>query len=464
MSRAVRHFLTAAGAFALFSTGCESWKFAAPVDQATIGTPGTWASAGSGNHGRISSGWLASFQDKDLVKTVDEALANNRNLKVAAARLRQAEQSSIIARARTVPSLGLSGSAGLSDRSDAPRQQSYSLNLAASWEPDLWGRLRDLTRTAEADEQGALEDFRGARLSLAANTAKAWVNLISAEEEVNLARFTLNSFETNLRIIERIYVGTGEGALDIQFGRTNVSSARRTLEQRQLDREEAARTLEILLGRYPGGTTRNARELPKLPARIPAGIPAGIIERRPDLAAARARLFASARRADVSRKQLLPSFSLTSSGGIPANRLSQLLSADQLVSSITGSFSQIITQGGAATADIRSTLANNEALLHQYSQIALEAFREVESALSADHSLARQETFLAEELEQAALAEKQSERDYSEGVNPNILSVLEAQRRANNARAGMIRLRNQRLQNRIDLHLALGGDFRTSAP
>ena len=82
--------------------------------------------------------------------------------------------------------------------------------------------------------------------------------------------------------------------------------------------------------------------------------------------------------------------------------------------------------------------------------------------LAADRSLAKQEDFLASELEQAALAEKQAERDYSEGINPNILSVLEAQRRANNARASMIRLRNQRLQNRIDLHLALGGDFETA--
>ena len=99
--------------------------------------------------------------------------------------------------------------------------------------------------------------------------------------------------------------------------------------------------------------------------------------------------------------------------------------------------------------------------MNEYAQLALQAFQEVEATLAADRSLAIQEIFLKSEVEQASLAEKQSERDYSEGVNPNILSVLEAQRRANNARAAIIRLRNQRLQNRLDLHLALGGDFRT---
>jgi outer membrane protein TolC len=121
----------------------------------------------------------------------------------------------------------------------------------------------------------------------------------------------------------------------------------------------------------------------------------------------------------------------------------------------------VLTEGGAVSAEARAALARNEALLHNYAQAALTAFREVEASLAADRSLAAQEKFLTSEMEQAVLAERQAERDYAEGINPNILSVLEAQRRANNARASMIRLRNQRLQNRINLHLALGGDFHT---
>lgn len=449
---------------ALAVSSCESWRFAAPVDDLAIRTPGNWASASAGVEGRISTGWLTEFGDAGLTRAVNESLAHNRSLKAASARLREAEETTIIARARMLPSAGLSGSAAVTDSSGSDRTQSHGLNLAASWEPDLWGRLRDLARAAEADQQAAVEDFRGARLSLAANTAKAWCNLVSATQEVSLAKVTLESFEKNLRIIERNYKGTGEGALDISFGRTNVSSARRALESRLLDQTEAARALEVLLGSYPSGLIRGGENLPSLKSSVPAGLPADLLDRRPDLAAARARLFASARRADAARKALLPSFSLTGAGGSSTTRLADVLDVDNLAATIAARFTQVITEGGAVSAEARAALARNEAALHDYTQAALEAFREVEATLAADRSLAKQETFLTSELDQAALAERQAERDYAEGVNPNILSVLEAQRRANNARAGMIRLRNQRLQNRIDLHLALGGDFRTPIP
>ena len=442
-------------------SSCESWRFHKPVDDLAIRTPGTWSESSSGSEGKISTGWLAEFGEPELTRTVNEALAHNRSLKAAAARMREAGESSIIARAAMLPSVNLSGSAARTDSDAESGRQSHSLSLAATWEPDLWGRLRDLTKAADAEGRAAIEDFRGARLSLAANTAKAWCNLVSAGQEVTLAAVTLDSYEKNLRIIERNYKGTGEGALDIQFGRTNVSSAKRALESRKLDRADAARALEVLLGRYPSGTVGSARDLPKLSSSVPAGLPANLLDRRPDLAAARARLFASARRADAARKDLLPSFSITGAGGTSTTRLADLMDLGGLTTTLGARFTQIITDGGAVSAEARAALDRNEARLHDYAQSALEAFREVEAALAADSSLAAQEKFLADELEQAALAEKQAERDYSEGVNPNILSVLEAQRRANNARASMIRLRNQRLQNRIDLHLALGGDFAT---
>lgn len=443
---------------AAFLAGCS---FQAPINDLAIRTPGTWAEASRGKEGKISTGWVSEFPDAGLKRSVNEALEHNRSLKAAAARLREAKEETIIARARQLPTLDAGTRGGTSDGPDFSRIQSYDLNLAASWEPDLWGRLRDLTRAAEADERAAIEDFRGARLSLAANAAKSYVNLISAEQEVDLAVFTLESFQKNLRIIERTYKATGEGALDIQFARTNVSSAERTLEARKLDRDNAARSLEVLQGRYPGGQSRAAKTLPDLPGSVPAGIPASMIERRPDLAAARARIFASAQRADAARKSLLPDFSLSGTGGAAGARLSDLLKPDFLIANITARVDQMIFDGGALAANARGALASNDRLVSEYAQLALDAFREVEATLAADRSLGIQEKFLKSEVEQASLAEKQAERDYAEGINPNILSVLEAQRRANNARAAIIRLRNQRLQNRFDLHLALGGDFKT---
>ena len=321
---------------------------------------------------------------------MNEALAHNRSLKAASARLRAAKEETIIARARQLPTLDAGTRGGATDGAGLSRVQSYNLNLAASWEPDLWGRLRDLTRAAEADERAAIEDFRGARLSLAANAAKAYVNLISAEQEIDLAEVTLDSFRKNLRIIERTYKATGEGALDIQFARTNVSAAERAVEATKLNRGNAARTMEVLQGRYPGGQLRGASDLPNLPGSIPAGIPASMVERRPDLAAARARIFASAKRADAARKSLLPDFSLTAGGGTAGVRLSDLLNPDFLIANITGRVDQVIFDGGALAAGARAALAGNDRLVNEYAQLALEAFREVEATLAADRSLAIQ--------------------------------------------------------------------------
>ena len=434
--------------------GCS---FQSPQEYLAIRTPGTWVAASSGKERKISSGWLDTFNDAALKRSVSESLEHNRSLKAAAARLRQAKENTIIARAGQLPSFTTNGTGTATD--DGARN--YGLNLGASWEPDLWGRLRDLTRAAKADERVAIEDFRAARLSLAANAASAYTNLVSAEQEVDLAEFTLDSFEKNLRIIERSYKATGDGALDIQFARTNVSSAERALETSKQNREDAARTLEVLQGRYPGGKSRVANRLPDLPGSVPAGIPADLVERRSDLAAARAQIFASAKRADAARKNLLPDFSITGSGGNASSRFAELLSADFLVSSITARVDQIIFDGGATAANARAAVARNDELVNDYAQLALEAFQEVEATLSADQSLAKQESFLKREVEAATLAESQSERNYAEGINANILSILEAQRRASNSRAALIRLKNQRLQNRFDLYLALGGDFRT---
>jgi NodT family efflux transporter outer membrane factor (OMF) lipoprotein len=392
---------------------------------------------------------------------VQEAQKNNQNLQAAAARLRGAKELTIQSRAAMLPRLGLGGSAGITD-GDGGTSDRYGLSLAASWEPDLWGRLRDLNRATAADFEAAVADFRNARLSLAATTAKSYCNLISAQQQLVLAQTTLDSFEKNLRIIERNYKAgvPNVRALDVQLGRTNVSAAQRTLKSRELERDDAARSLELLLGRYPSATLQPGRALPALNGRIPVGIPATLIERRPDLNAARARLEASAGRAEAARKNLLPSLSLTGSSGTSGGNFTRLLNINDLVSSITLSLTQNLYSGGANEAEARAAIARNQAAIHDYAQSALEAFREVESAIAAESSLAAQEGFLQKEVEQAALAEQQAERDYSEGIEgADIFSVLESQRRANNARSTLIRLKNERLQSRIDLHLALGGSF-----
>ncbi|MEC8943174.1 MAG: TolC family protein, partial [Verrucomicrobiota bacterium] len=128
------------------------------------------------------------------------------------------------------------------------------------------------------------------------------------------------------------------------------------------------------------------------------------------------------------------------------------------------SLTQTVYQGGAPSAQARAALDRNRSAIHDYTQSVLQAFREVESALQIDHSLREQERFLLVEVDQASKAQAAAERDLGLGIEgSSVLEILESQRRAVNARGTLIRLRNQRLQNRFDLHLALGGDYETVA-
>jgi len=443
--------------------GCAAFTTPRPKTAVRIDLPATWLEAGDANHGRISTGWLGEFNDARMKQIVREAVARNNDLKATAHRLRALKEGTIGARAARLPSVGANAGYSLSHAglgpADGVTTDSYSLSLNASWEADLWGRLRNLDEASYASYESAVADFRAARLSLAINTAKAWANLITAQQQLDLATSTLESYKDNLRIIDRRYRANLLRSVDVQFGRNNVASAERDLRNRILSRNEAARSLELLLGRYPSASLQSSSNLPSMAEKIPAGLPSELLARRPDLVSARLDLLASAKRADAARTDLLPSLRLN---GGASNNSRLLLDPQYLTWSIASSLAQTLYNGGAPSAEARAALDRNKAAINDYVQACLVAFREVESALETERSLAEQEGFLRSEVEQATLAETQSERDLAMGIEGStVLEILEAQRRAVNARAALIRLRNDRLQNRLDLHLALGGDFET---
>ncbi|MFT4640172.1 MAG: multidrug efflux system outer membrane protein [Verrucomicrobiales bacterium] len=455
---------------------CAAFQIEKPTRSASesLKLPELWTQAGKGNEGKIAMGWLAAFSDGEMEKLVQEAMTHNFDLQSAASRLQNAKEGTVLGRAGRLPNFSISGSGsrsgsrsqdGSGDLGPWDQSTNYGLSLNTSWEIDLWGRLRDLEEATVHDYVAARADFRSARLSLAANTAKAWCNLIAAGQQVESAILTRESFLRNYRITERNYKGGDLTAspLSVQFGRNNVASAERSLLARRLGKDNSARALEVLLGRYPSAEIQEKADLPNLPKNVPVGLPSELLMRRPDLMAAAADVLASASRAEASRKSLLPPIRLSGGASTSSQELLDLIADPRSIAwNVASSIAQTIYQGGAPSAQARRALINNKAAIENFASTALRAFREVESTLATDHSLAEQEIFLDTELKQAILAEQQSERDFTEGL-ASTLEVLEAQRRANNARNSMIALRNQRLQNRIDLHLALGGDFETTS-
>ncbi|NWK54857.1 efflux transporter outer membrane subunit [Verrucomicrobiaceae bacterium N1E253] len=442
-----------------------------PSSTSHIDIPTAWKATGKSSSRSISSGWVKDFNDPQLSRLVGEAMQRNPDLLATAERLEAARANVTQSRARRMPSVNLSASGSrtrLEDGGPGSNGASYTssqgVNIGASWEIDLWGRLRHLHTAAQADYDSTVADFRGTRLSLAASTSSAWYNLITSENQRKLSEETLGRYRKVEKIIERNYKAGTARSLDLQLSRNNVYNEERTLRARNRDRDDARRNLEIILGRYPKGEIKARTALPVVRKDVPAGLPADLITRRPDLVRAQQRLYASFHRAKAAQKNLLPAIRLTGSSGSRSPDISDLIDIDQLVSSITASLSQSIFEGGALKAEAEAAVAQNRAAIYDFANVALRAFREVESALAAEESLAQQEHFQRKSLEQASLAEKQAGRDYAEGVEgTDIISLLEAQRRASNARNSLILLQNQRIQNRINLHLALGGDFRSTA-
>jgi NodT family efflux transporter outer membrane factor (OMF) lipoprotein len=441
---------------------CQVIKGPQPVATSTIIRPKAFAAARSNQNNKISTGWLHEFRDPRMTKLVKEALTYNQGLKAAAQRLRAAKQGTIIGRAARLPSVSSATGYRRSDGRNTATSENYSISLNASWEADLWGRLRNLDLSSQANYAASVADFRGARLSLSANTAQSWCNLITAEQQLALAIKTVGSYKQALPVVERRYKANTLRAVDVQFARNNVASAERSLRVRKLNRDNAARSLEIFLGRYPSATVSSSTDLPFLSGKIPVGLPSQLVERRPDLVAARADLFASAQTAEATRKNLLPSLRLTGGASNGAINISRAFDPNYLVYSIAASLAQTIYQGGALSARARAALDRNRAAIEDYARVALLAFREVESAIAADRSLTEQQVFLEKEVKQTKLAEKRALSDITLGIDgASFLEYLEAQRRSENAGISLIRLKNQRLQNRIDLHLALGGDYTT---
>ena len=411
--------------------------------------------------------WISDFGDPALQALVAEVQQSNYNLEAAAGRLDAVSANQRIVRAARVPSIqgGFSGSRqknnfqNLAGSIGTRLFNSYNLNASVAWEMDLWGKVKNRTQAAIADVEAEQSNYRAFQFSLAATTLRTWFETVESELQLQLARETLNVFEKNLTVVEASFErGLPNRALDVRLTRANVENARSTLALRRRIRDAAGRSVETLLGRYPSGQLLVRTNLPSLVTAVPPGLPSDLLHRRPDLIAAERQLAASLERVKIAKKDLLPTISLSSSTGTSSGELRDILDPDLLIWNIAGNLTQPIFQGGRLLAGIDLANANSRSALANYAQTALNAFQELESLLAA-------EGFLQQELEasqraatESVAAEELAWQQYQRGL-VDIITVLESQRRAFTAQSSLLSVINNRLANRINLYLALGGDF-----
>lgn len=401
--------------------------------------------------GRVDDGWIATFGDTRLEALVDEAIANNLNLQIAASQVERAAGLARLAGASLKPMVGLGGGAGQTwSQTDVLNGSSYNAALTMNWEVDVWGKLRQRAAAGEAGLEATTADYEFARQSIAATTAKTWFLAIEITQQLNLAKESVDIFSEILKIVktkERVGQVTMQ---DVYLTDADLSSAEESVQQATAARESILRGLEVLLGRYPAADMETAAEPLPLPPSISVGVPSDLIARRPDLQAAEARVRAAFFLKEEARLAKLPSFNLSLSAGSASL-------TDYMGNLAAGVVAPLYT-GGALEGQLEVATADQKAAVASYGQAVLTAFQEVENALGNERIFAKRQDLLEKVVEDNQNAYRLARTQYDVG-RIEVLDVLQIQARVLAAKSALIRIQNERLAARIDLHLALGGSF-----
>lgn len=452
-------------AVSLLLAGCAVRSSPPPELPPEALEPNRWAADSTDESGGpVPRGWLAAFGDPQLEALVEEALAQNQNLLAAAAQLEVARQLAVIAGADLYPFIGLSaGGARVGGFDDEPSSDRSSGALGASWEIDLWGGIRAGKAAVTADYVSATNEYEFAMLSLAAQTASSWFLAVTSKLLVELSEEAIDLSQRNLQIAQARFNAGLVSELDLHLARSQLAADEEGLRRNRSDLEQAVRSLQVLLGRYPDAELRLADQLAAVPPPIPVGIPAQILERRPDIVAAERQVASAFHQIQVAQAARLPSISLTGSANTAASGLRTALNLPDPFWNLGANLFAPLFAGGSLKANVEIANSQQQAALHGYVQAVLVAFSEVETALANETYFREAVGFQKVVVQEANDALRQARVQYDFGLI-DFLSVIQIQEAVLAAKSRLLGLENQRLSNRINLYLSLGADYDGSGP
>lgn len=407
----------------------------------------------------ITDNWVAQFSQPQLSLLIDEALNNNQALRQEAFDVQIIEQQLVQADADFWPDLDLNLNTGRSKSTDSVISNSSSIALEASYELDIWGKLSAAQQQVNLSYLAAKAQYQQDRQTLVANVVTSWFDWIAAKQLYQLFEQRVNNAKQNLDIIESGYEQGLNAALDVYLSRNELNTELSNLAEQEASQLQSLRSLERLLGRYPNASlTSEPLTLPLLTADIPIGMPSDIISRKPALLASWYQVLAQDAGLAFAHKQRFPSINLRSSISDSADELSDLLSGSSLAWSLLGGLTAPLFRAG----DLKANEEIARLRLKQQEQVYLDtlynAFSNVENAMTTENSLKQRYQATLAAQQNAEAAQTLAFEQYQRGL-VTYTTVLEAQGRSFNAQSALIQIKNQLLANRIDLHIALGGDF-----
>ena len=425
---------------------------------ANLVIPTAWIADATGSATEPVTQWVATFGDSQLPPLVQEALANNLDLRVSAARVERAAAEARLVGARRWPEFGLR--AELANNSEGRLEEGVATGaaLGMSWELDLWGRVRAGRAAASAQFASAEADLVSARQSIAAATARGWFLATESALQVRLAEEAIRLYSDALRLVEQRRAQGFANDHDVALARARVSLSQEAERRLQASYEQAERSVESVLGRYPSAEIAGAKDLPGLPPPVPTGLPSVLLERRPDVIAAERRVNAAFHNVQEAKAARLPRIALTGAVGSASADVSGGEDVDNPIWAFGMRLLLPIFTGGALAARVDIRTAEQKEAVANYARIGTRAFAEVENALAQEKYLRGQQQFLAAAERDAAESVRLARIRYDVGSIALIELLLE-QAQLVDVRAQLARVRGQLLTNRVNLHLALGGAF-----
>jgi len=419
--------------------------------------PSAWAMA-SERVGPVEAGWLAKLDDPVLTALVDEALVNNRNLQAAAANVQRSWALAGQAGAALSPSVSLSSGTTRSGNIEDTGADSYSLTGQASWEVDLWGRIRAGNQAAVLSAEAAEADYVYSQYSLAAAVARAYFLAIEADRQAETVQNTLNALNETDRIVGVQFEFGLATSQDVALSRSDLARTKASLIAARGSQRDALRALEVLLGRYPAADLEVRRDLPTVPALPPSGVPSEVLERRPDVIAAERRVAAAFNSLDQAKAARMPSISLTGSLGGSSGDLTNLVNPTNIAWQAATSLVAPLIDGGLRESQVEQASAEQTQAIASYADTVLTAFQEVEGSLDQNVVLQERSVQLEQSAEQANNALRIANLRYEEGET-DLLDVLTIQQRVLSSEGDVVSVERARLDEWVALNLALGGSW-----
>ncbi|MCO7514824.1 efflux transporter outer membrane subunit [Pseudomonas guariconensis] len=441
-----------------------------PPPASDISPPRTWqGDSGAPSLAPPQAQWWQAFASRELDRLVERARHNSHDLAAATARVRQAQARAVIAGAPLLPELtfGLDGSrqhlmreAG-SDQLDASSSErtstSFGTRLSATYEIDFWGGLRAARDSARLDLDASRFDRQTVELTLVSAVADSYLQGLALNEQLRIARLNLRNARDVLGLVEARQRSGSATRLELAQQRSLVAAQERQLPLLEQRRQDNRVTLATLLGDPVQNLSNSDERIDAvLWPTIGSGVPSELLTRRPDIAAAEARLAAASANVQVARAAMLPRLTLGAELGSRVRTLPEVF--ENPYYTLTAGLVAPIFNNGRLRASHDLAKAEQEELLEAYRSSILAGFADVEKALNAIYGVDRQRQWQDEEVQQARLAFDLAQQRYSAGAE-TLLTVLETQRTLYEAQDQQAQLRLARLQGSVALYKALGGGW-----